>query len=101
MARLRRMPSEAIIDAFKGKLDFYYCMGIPCVRKWPHWPKRVPTPIEKANQDSFAYCAKSWTDLPEYLKEMYRQCAATTNLTARDIFTACYMNVERFTLVLH
>lgn len=100
MAVLKVMPHQAIVDSLKGVIDFYYWKGIPCARAWPHWPKRVPTPAEKTNQDSFAYCQHQWKQLPEYIKEMYRQCASTTSLTARDIYTACYMNVERFTLAL-
>lgn len=88
-----------IISAFKGTVDFYLWKGIPCARAWPHWPKREPTPQERANQQTFAYAAKAWALLSEYLKEMYRQMAAGTDWTARDIFTRCYISGHRVILL--
>lgn len=89
------MPEQAIIDYFKGTVDFYYWKGIPCARMWPHWPKRVASPLEKANRDAFGYAARMWGQLPEYIKEMYRQMAASTSVTCRDIFQRSYMNAGR------
>ena len=50
MARLTQMPAQAVIDGFKGVLDMYYWLRIPCARKWPRHPKRKPYPDELANQ---------------------------------------------------
>ncbi len=35
MARLDRLPETAIIDGFRGVLDFYVDNGVPVVRSWP------------------------------------------------------------------
>ena len=96
MVRLTALPELAIIDQFKGKVDFYEWKGIPCARKWPHWPKRLPTVPEKANQDRFAYAIHAWTNLSEYIKAMYRQMAVGTSLTARDLFMRSYINGNPF-----
>ena len=99
MAVLKQLPSQAIISALKGTVDFYLWKGLPCARAWPHWPKRVPYPTEKAAQDRFAYAAKAWALLPEYLKEMYRQMVAGTDFTARDMFTRLYLTGNRVILL--
>lgn len=85
------MPSQAIIDGFKGVIDFYYCMGIPCARKWPLWTKRVPYPAERANQEAFAYAAKMWKGLPEYIKLLYRDMSQGARISGFDMYMKCYM----------
>lgn len=92
MVRLTRMPAQAIVDYFHGTVDFYYWLGIPCARKWPHWVKRQATGPEKANQNAFAHVNRMWGQLPEYIKEMYRQMAASTSVTGKDIYVRGYMN---------
>lgn len=89
------MLSQAMIDRLKGTIDYYYWKGIPCARKWPHWPARAPYPAEKANQDSFAYATKMWRFLPEFLKAQYIDMAVSTPVTGRDIFMRAYMNAAR------
>lgn len=91
MAVLTQMPEQAIIDQFKGLIDFYLWKGIPCARRWPRWGKREPTPEEKANQDKFAYCNAIAPYLPEYIKDQYKRMAAGTSLTWRDLWVRAYM----------
>lgn len=91
MARLLAMPAQAIVDGFKGVLDFYLWKGIACVRKWPYHPKRKPYPAEKANQDRFARGARAWDPLPEHVKVQYRRMAAGTAFTPRDLFMRLYL----------
>ena len=91
MARLTALPEQAIIDGFKGTVDFYYNNGIPCARKWPHWAKRKPYPAERANQEAFAYAAKMWKDLPEYLKLLYIDMSAGGRFSGFDVYMKCYM----------
>lgn len=84
------MPQQSIIDSLKGKLDFYYWKGIPCVRSWPRWPPRDPTPPEKANQDTFSYINKLYITLPDAIKQTYIDQAASTSLTSKDLFVKLY-----------
>lgn len=95
MARLTAMPNQAIVDTLAGVIDFYYWKGIPVARKWPHWPARVAHAEEKAAQERFAYAQQMWVFLPEFLKAQYRLMAASTPVTARDIFTRAYLNASR------
>lgn len=96
MAKLRAMPSQAIIDQYKGKVDFYLWKGIPCARMWPHWPKRDPTPDEKANQDAFAYAIRAYSLLSNYQRKLYRDMAAGTRAAPRDFFVRSYLNGNPF-----
>ena len=96
MARLTALPEQAIIDKLKGVIDFYLWKGIPCARKWPYYRKREPTPLEKANQDAFAYCNAIAPFLPEYVKDQYKRMAQGTPLTWRDLWVRAYMQGIRY-----
>jgi len=91
MTRLTALPSEAIISSFKGKIDYYLWKGIPCCRKWPRWAPREPYPLEKINQDAFAYAMKSWKLQPEWLKVQWQRMAQGTPWRAQDLFLKAYM----------
>lgn len=96
LVKLQVLPQQAEIDRLAGVVDFYAYKGQPCARKWPHWPKRVAYAREKANQDRFGYAIHAWNTLPEYIKQMYRNMAAGTSLTARDLFMRSYINGNPF-----
>lgn len=91
MATLTRMPQQAIIDGFKGVLDFYLWKGIPCVRKWPVYRPRPPSPAELTNQQAFAYVNKAWSDLPANIKLQWNAMAGGTALTGKDHYVRAYM----------
>jgi len=91
MARIDRLPSTAIIDGFKGTLDFYMYKDTAVVRKWPSWTKREPHPDEKVNQDAFAYINKLAASLPSYIQDQYRTMAAGTPFTWKDLLVRAYM----------
>lgn len=92
MARLERMPQQSIIDDLKGTIDYYYYKGIPVARKWPHWPKRTPTPEEKANQEAFAYINSTVKDIPAYIRRQYQAMASSSILTWKDLYIRAYLN---------
>ena len=91
MAKLTSMPEQAVIDAFKGYVDFYFWKGIPCARAWPYWPPRDPTPAEKANQDEFAYIVKLYNSIPANIIDRYRVLAVGTQYTCRDLFIKAFL----------
>jgi len=82
----------AIVKGFKGTLDFYYNMGIPCVRKWPQSPGKIRSEAVMAQWPVFANAAKLYRDLSPAMKTVYLEMAAETNLTARDVFTKSYIS---------
>lgn len=85
------MPNQAIIDSFKGVLDFYYWNGIPCVRKWPVHKPRIPSDRELAARQTFADAAHMWNQLPPFIKAWYNRMAAGVRATGRDIFMRGYL----------
>jgi hypothetical protein len=91
MAVLTKMPEMAIVDGFKGTLDFYVHKGQVVVRKWPRYQPRVPTADEKANQDLFSYAMKAWRTLPLYLQRQYRTMAVSTKFRPQDIYIRLYI----------
>lgn len=94
------MPGQAIIDGFRGKLDFYYYMGIPVFRKWPKKPDLPRTPEVQDQWPAFAYASKSWNQIPTYLQTAYKIMAHGTNLSGRDLFTKSFINGEFIKLEL-
>ena len=85
------MPEQAIVDEYKGLIDFYYWNGIPCARKWPVHKPRIPTERERAAQIAFTEAAQMWKQLDPFIKAQYKQMAVGVKASARDIFTRGYL----------
>ena len=91
MARLTKMPSQAIIDGFKGAVDFYLWKGIACARKWPVWRPRAPHYEEWLNQSDFARINQAASSLPEEIITAYKQLAQGTPFTWKDLLVRTFM----------
>lgn len=92
MARLSALPEQAIIDGFRGVIDFYLCNGIPCARMWPRYKTRDPTPAERAAQERFAYVNKMISQLPDNIRQLYRDMVAGTNYRWNDLAVKIYLS---------
>lgn len=95
MARLHNMPSEHIIEALKGVVDFYFWKGIPCARAWPR-------PIQKtaawqATADNMKQVAVWWKNLYKYDHLAWRRLSNSRFQSSYDCFkvAAARMNVQR------
>lgn len=97
MAKLTNMPHQGIVDGFKGKLDFYYWKGIPCVRAWPHWPAREPTEREAAWQAEFRRAVWCWNQMDAAWKVSYNTMAKRTKYTGRDLFMRSFLSGIHYT----
>lgn len=91
MAVLDQLPSLAIIDGFKGTIDFYLWKGVPCARMWPIHGKRQPYPDEAAGQQAFSYINKAATTLDPFIIDQYKRMAVGTPLTWKDLLVRSYM----------
>lgn len=91
MARIISMPSEAIISGFKGEIDFYYNMGLPCVRAWPKSPGSRRTPAVRAGWASFTYASQEWSRLSPEIQRAYEELATGSALSGRDMFQRAYL----------
>lgn len=91
MAKLAKMPNQAIIDGFKGAIDFYVYMGIPCARKWPKSPGHSRSPAVMAQWPIFSYAAKEWNNLSKAVRDAFQELATDSGLSARDMFMRAYI----------
>ncbi|MBA7633164.1 hypothetical protein ES703_40726 [subsurface metagenome] len=91
MAKLQVLPSQDIIDGFKGNIDFYLWKGIPVCRKWPVWRKRASYPSEKANQDDFTRINQAAISMPVEFIEAYMELAQGTPFTWKDLMVRSFM----------
>lgn len=92
MAKLVEMIGEKVISGFKGKLDFYYYMGIPCVRRWPKSPGSRRAPQVEAQWPAFSYAAKEWGNLSAAIQRTYEELATGSALTGRDMFQRSFLS---------
>lgn len=95
MAKLTALPQQAIIDGFKGVIDYYVHKGQVCVRRWPRYTPRPPHPNEGANQQRFAYINQLAPTLPEYVKDQYRLMAVGSPWSWKDLLVQSYMKGMR------
>lgn len=92
MAIIREMVGQKIISGFKGVVDFYYYMGVPCARAWPKSPGRNRSPAVMSQWPVFTHAAELWRELSLEVRQAYKQMAVGTNLTARDLFFRGYIS---------
>lgn len=101
MAKLKTLPELAIIDGFKGVIDFYVNYqssdpetrgpGVPCARRWPRSPGKRRAAAVEAQWPAFAYAAAHWADLSAEIQAGYNEMASGTGLSGRDMFTRSYL----------
>ncbi len=84
------LPASRIISGFKGKIDFYYYMGVACVRRWPRNRGRSQTPDSVAQQPAFIYVSKLWTAVSPFVKSYYHTLTFDCGLHHKDWFTRGY-----------
>lgn len=98
MAKITKLPALSIIDGFKGKLDYYVYMGIPCVRKWPKSPGHDRAPAVQEQWPTFSFAASSWNILSQDVKDAFTQMAKSIGCTGRDIYMKAYIDGSAVTL---
>lgn len=92
MAKIAKLPSLAIINGFKGTIDFYVHDGQPCARSWPRSPGHKRSPAVQAGWSAFTWASQNWQALSEEVRHAYRDMASGTNMTGRDIFVKSYIS---------
>lgn len=99
MAKITKLPGAAVINGFKGVIDYYVHMGQNCVRSWPKSPGHDRAPAVEARWPAFSWVASNWNELSPEIRDAYNQMAQGTYMTGRDIFvknfiTAQYLELE-------
>jgi len=92
MAKLKEMVGLKVISGFKGVIDFYYYMGIPCARAWPKKPSAARSPAVQAQWPVFRSAAALFDQISPEVRQAYEQMAVGTNLTVKDIFFRGYIS---------
>jgi len=92
MAKLTHLPHQAIIDGFKGTVDFYVYMGIPVARAWPKSPGRNRSEAVRAQWSTFAYASREWANLSPSVQSAYKELATDSGLSGRDMQVRAYLS---------
>ncbi|GAI68297.1 unnamed protein product [marine sediment metagenome] len=91
MAKISAMPQRAIIDGFKGTIDFYNYMGVPCARAWPKSPGKSRSPEVMAQWPIFSYASKEWNNLSQTVRDSYNTLSTNSGLSGRDMQVRAYL----------
>lgn len=91
MATLTNLPAQAIIDGFKGTIDFYMLNGVPVARKWPRSPGHDRSPAVQATWPTFTAAVHAWPTLSEEVQSSYREMAMGSGISGRDLFIKGYI----------
>jgi len=91
MVKLLTLPDQAIIDGFKGKIDYYVHNGVQCVRRWPRYPPRKPSATEAEARAVFVSAVAAWTALPKLAVDAYKRWSSASSLSSRDLFVKGYI----------
>lgn len=91
MAVLASLPSMAVIDGHRGRLDFYNCRGIHCVRRWPRWKLTERSEAVKKQTQAFTYANNLQKELPANVIETWKEMASQSNLTWKDWLLRAYL----------
>lgn len=86
------MVARKVIDGFRGVIDFYFYMGIPCARSWPKSPGKSRNANVIRQWPVFTTAAKLWREISPEIRQAYEDMAAVTNLTSKDMFFRGYIS---------
>ena len=92
MALIKEMPGKKIIDGFRGKVDFYYYMGVAVARRWPRSQGKSQTPASTAQWPMFTYASQAWMDLSPEVRQAYFDLSYACGLHAKDWFMRGYIS---------
>jgi len=95
VAKIGALPGKNIVDAFRGKLDYYTWCDLKIVRKWPRAPGRSRAPAVVATQGPFAYINKLASTLGALVIEPYVDEAMGTGLTWKDYLNRDYISGQK------
>lgn len=92
MAKIKKMPGLKIINGFKGILDYYFYMGIACVRKWPSKPTKIRSEAVRAQWANWRFASQTWNKLSQEVRAAYCFTAQESNLTGRDLYMKSFIS---------
>lgn len=96
MAKIPKMPAQAVISTFRGKVDFYVHKGVPMARLWPSWKLKKRSPAVQVYIDLFTTAMHAWATLPANIREAYNQQAQESGLMGRDLWVRAFISGIRY-----
>jgi hypothetical protein len=101
MAKIDKMPNKAVIDGFKGVIDFYeyhpFCgseRSITVARKWPTYNASNYPSSARLMCAFFAYISQQSMNVSTDVMAAYEAMAGGTGLTWRDMMVRCYLSKD-------
>lgn len=91
MAKLLSLPHLAIIDGFKGTIDYYLYMGIPVARRWPRSPGKRRAPAVEAQWPAWTTATRLWGEMSPAVQEAYRLTSTGSTMSGRDMAQKAYL----------
>lgn len=92
MALIDQLPAQAVIDSFRGVLDFYVWCDLNIVRKWPQSPGRARNKAVQETWPAFVYVNQTASTLSAKVVATWQEMAGTGGLTWKDWLNRCYLS---------
>lgn len=97
MAVVASLPTDGVIRAFKGVLDFVAWRGIFYVRSWPRPPSSPRSAPVQAAGAAFASFSRRLASVDSYVLTQAKAATQGTDWTWKDLLTsAAYGNLSRW-----
>lgn len=90
MAIIKEMLGRKQIDGFRGKVDFYYYMGVPVARRWPRSQSKSQTRASVAQWPMFTYVQQLRPQVSPFVRQAYYDLARDCGLHVWDWFMRGY-----------
>lgn len=88
MVRMRQLPDSGTIMASRGRVDYYYWMGIPVARAWPRKSTVPRTAGSIASSEAFTAAAVLTGAVAEPVQVLFKRVHVGTGVTWVDHFRA-------------
>ena len=86
MAKLNQIPDSGTIIASRGRVDYYFWMGIPVARSWPRKSTQPRTAAEIRSSELFTAAAVMTGAVAEPVMEISKRLVGGVGVTWVDHF---------------
>lgn len=94
MARLNALPSVDTISGYRGTIDYYVWLGLPCARRWPRWKIKTRSAALQSQWPVFRDAVSLWNELSPEVRDAYKSMASGSTLSGRDMMVKMYINAK-------
>jgi len=94
MARLAALPAVDVISGYRGAIDYYVWLNLPCARRWPRWKIKTRSAALQAFWPVFRDAVSLWNELSPEVRDAYNTMSAGSTLSGRDMMIKMYINAK-------